>query len=287
MIRLPDAALEEILDAYRYDVSPVSDDAPFFWHFTRFRDVIAGDWFDRNQIDPEDGHGEQTLLLMLAVSSGFAVAFLLLPFLLVRERWRALPHKAESAAYFAALGLGFMCLEIPLIQKLTLFLGYPTYTLSVTLFALLVFSGIGSLASGLYAERRDRALAVLLAALAAFTLFLQLGFDGAMEALIGLPLALRIAAAVALLAPLGLVLGAFLPLGITSVARLSPHAGEYVAWSWAVNGVFSVMGSMLATILSMSYGFRAVMLLAVGIYAIGAVALRAIPLAASAPPSAS
>ena len=62
------------------------------------------------------------------------------------------------------------------------------------------------------------------------------------------------------------------------MSRLSPHPTEYVAWSWAVNGVFSVIGSLLATILSMSFGFRAVLLLALAIYALGALALRSIPL---------
>ena len=79
--------------------------------------------------------------------------------------------------------------------------------------------------------------------------------------------------AVLVLAPLGLCLGAFMPLGLITVSRLSVHRGEYVAWGWALNGVFSVIGSILATILSMSYGFRTVLLVAAVVYVLACLSL--------------
>jgi spermidine synthase/MFS family permease len=281
IISLRDEELAAFLDRYAYDVSPVSDNAPFFWHFARFGDLVSsGDPALRRPIGPEDGRGERVLLVMLALAVLFSAVFLMLPFAFIRKRWGELPRKGTSVLYFAALGLGFMCFEITLLQKLTLFLGYPTYTLTVTLFALLVFSGIGSLTTGSYLHARNRALPLLLGALLALTLFLTTGLDPLVEVLVGQALPLRIAAAVLVLAPLGLCLGAFMPLGLATVSRLTPYRAEYVAWSWAVNGMFSVIGSLLATMLSMSYGFRAVLLLAVLLYASAAVALRAIPLRA-------
>jgi len=75
----------------------------------------------------------------------YAAVFLLAPFFAVRRKWRALPAKGTSAVYFAALGLGFMFFEITMIQRLVQFLGYPTYSLTVTLAAILLSTGVGAL----------------------------------------------------------------------------------------------------------------------------------------------
>jgi hypothetical protein len=283
VISLPDDTLEEYYRAYAYDIRPVWDDSPFFWHFARFRDLIAGDNPSlRAPIGPEDGRGEAALLTMLLVSGVLSAVLVLLPFVTVRDRWARLPHKARAIAYFSALGLGFMFFEIALIQKLTLFLGYPTYTLTVTLLTLLVSSGIGSFTTEWYIEGRDRALPVLVGVLIALTLFYAFGFDPVVHALVGRPLAFRVALATVMLAPLGLGLGAFMPLGLATVSRLTEYRAEYVAWGWAVNGVFSVIGSLLATILSMTYGFRAVLLLAAALYVLAGAVLRTTPLARAA-----
>ena len=93
------------------------------------------------------------LLLLLVIATLFGAVFLLLPFVSVRDVWSVLPRKRTSATYFAALGLGFMFFEITLIQKLVLFLGYPTYSLTVTLASILIFTGVGALLSGRFASR--------------------------------------------------------------------------------------------------------------------------------------
>jgi spermidine synthase/MFS family permease len=278
VISLPPAQLARWRRTYPYDISPVSDDAPFFWHFTGFRDAVFDPPDRHDQIyDPEDAKGERVLVLLLLFVTLFAAAFLLLPLVTIRDVWHRMPHKRQALAYFAALGLGFMFFEISMIQKLTLFLGYPAYSLTITLFALLVFSGIGSLLSGRYAEHRNRALLTLLAGLVALTLFYQFGIGWLVDLFIGAPLALRALLALACLAPLGLCLGAFMPLGLASVAALTPHREQYVAWAWAVNGFFSVVSSVLATMLSMTFGFRWVLFLALVIYGVGVAALTRIP----------
>ena len=278
VVSLGDAALERWYAGYPYDVTPVTDDSPFFWHFARYRDALLRPWGEKSWIwDPEDATGERMLMTLLAFAVLFAGVFLLLPLLFVRETWHRIPYKANAAVYFAALGLGFMFFEVCLIQKLTLFLGYPTYSLTVTLFSLLVFSGIGSLASSRYAKRRNRALLALLAGIVALTILYQLGIARLVDVFVAAPLSARAALAVLVLAPLGLCLGAFMPIGLSTVARLTQHEREYVAWAWAVNGFFAVVSSVLATILSMSFGFNVVLLLAALIYAIGVLALLRIP----------
>ena len=207
----------------------------------------------------------------------FAALFLLAPLLVIRGVWGTIPYKWRAGVYFAALGAGFMFLEVSLIQRLTLFLGYPTYSLTVTLFALLISTGFGSLLSEHFVARRDAAMLTLGALLLVLVAFYERGLNPLVDHAIGWPLAWRVTLAVALLAPLGLCLGAFMPLGLRTVAAVTPHAEEFVAWSWAVNGFFSVVSSVLATILSMTVGFNLVMLAAAAVYLIGIAALRGIP----------
>ena len=117
-------------------------------------------------------------------------------------------------------------------------------------------------------SRARVALPAVLGALALLTMFYAAGLDPATDALLSNGLPVRVAFAIAVLAPLGLCLGVFMPLGLGLGRALTDHGEEYVAWSWAVNGFFSVIGSVLTTILSMTYGFRAVQFAALGIYGV-------------------
>jgi spermidine synthase len=279
VITLPSGELEAFFESYPYRIGPVSDDSPFFWHFVRFRDLLAGDNPAlRVRIGPEDGRGETALLAMALVASVFSVVTLLLPFAVVRDRWSQLPDKGRTVVFFASLGLGFMLFEVALIQKLTLFLGYPTYALTVTLALLLVFAGIGSATTGWYLEARDRALPLLAALVVLLSFFYAFGLDAVVAAFVGEPLGLRIGVTAIVLAPLGLGLGAFMPLGLATVARSTQYSSEYVAWGWAINGVFSVVGSIVATMLSMSLGFRVVLISAACLYVLAAGLLLWVPL---------
>lgn len=272
-----------LVAAHPRDISAVTDDAPFFWHFSPFDDVLRDIFEPLDADDPEDIVGERVLLLLLGIAIVYAAVFLLLPFVAVRQEWRALPRKGASFVYFAALGLAFMMFEITMIQRLVEFLGYPTRSLTVTLAAILVTAGIGSLASKRFVPYARRTVPVLAGALVVLALLYRVGLDPLLDGLHSAPLGVRIAAAVAVLTPLGLLLGMFMPLGLGAVAGLSVHAEEYVAWSWAVNGFFSVIGSVLTTILSMTFGFRTVQALAVAVYAVAAVAFARLSRPAPAP----
>jgi MFS family permease len=167
-----------------------------------------------------------------------------------------------------------MLFEITMIQRLTEFLGYPTYSLTVTLASILVFTGIGAMVSGRFTDRAQRALGVVFGVLLALALAYRFGLDPLTDGLLDQALAVRVVVALLVLAPLGLCLGMFMPLGLAAVTAVpavggAEAAGErYVAWAWAVNGFFSVIGSVLTTILSMTFGFATVQLLAVAVYAL-------------------
>src|SRR5262249_32631516 len=160
--------------------------------------------------------------------------------------------RAAFLAYFAALGMGFILLEISMIQRFVLFLGYPTYSLTVVMLSLLVSTGVGSLAServrdGL-AAALPRRLLLLIALVAGWLALAPQVFAG----LLGAALWLRVAVSIALLLPLGLVLGGFFPLGIRLASR--EHA-QLVPWAWAVNGCATVIGTLVAVMAGMTWSF--------------------------------
>jgi hypothetical protein len=267
-----DAEVAAVIASYPREIDVVRDDAPFFWHFSSFPSVLRHIFEPLDVNNPEDVIGERVLLLLLGIAMAYAAIFLLAPFVFVRRQWSRLPGKGISAVYFAALGLGFMFFEITMIQRLTRFLGYPTYSLTVTLASILVSTGIGALLSQRYLHRADRLMPALLVALAALTCFYQFALDPLTDALLTNGLAVRVIFSLAVLAPLGLCLGMFMPLGLARVGAATDDPEQYVAWAWAVNGFFSVIGSVLTTILSMTFGFRAVQFAALAIYVIAAFA---------------
>jgi hypothetical protein len=266
IVTLPDDRVGSYIDSYPFDVRAISDNRPFFWHFTPFSQVVRDIGHPVRDVDVEIGIGERVLLVLLAISVLLAAVFLLGPFILVRGTWRALPDKATSAPIFAMLGLAFIAFEITLIQRFSLLLGYPTYSLTVTLMALLLSTGVGALVSGRWHARPRHMLgwlAVVIVSLGMFYGWVVPAFGDTVQAW---PFLLKAVLVAALCAPLGFCLGMFMPLTISLVAHNGEHAAEYVAWGWAINGFFSVIGSTLTTILSMTFGFRTVLVLAVLLY---------------------
>jgi hypothetical protein len=259
------AELRSFFASYRYDVMPTTDNAPYFWHFARFGTVLHEYFHAITSQDREYEVGERVLVLLLALATVISAVFLLLPFVVIRSTWRRLPGKWVSALFFAAIGFGFMFFEVTLMQLLNLFLGYPTYALTVTLLSLLVFTGVGALLSSRLGNRRHTVM-VLLLAISGLTAFYVLGLTPLTDALLGLPIAVRVPIAFVLLAPLGVCLGLFMPLGVRAVSTMSDARREYVAWGWAVNGFSSVVGAVLATLLSMVYGFHVVLGLGLAAY---------------------
>ncbi|MGD0381492.1 MAG: hypothetical protein ABSC30_16070 [Acidimicrobiales bacterium] len=267
------AQLNSFYNSYRYDVVPTTDNDPYFWHFARFGTVLRDYFHPISSQDREYEVGERVLVLLFALAVVISAVLLLLPFVAVRATWRRLPAKWLSALFFASIGFGFMFFEITLMQLLNLFLGYPTYALTITLMALLVFTGVGALLSPKLGNRR-RTVPALVVGITGLTAFYLWGLTPLTDGLLGLPIAARVPIAFCLLAPLGICLGMFIPLGIRAVSTMSEDGREYVAWGWAVNGFSSVVGAVLATLLSMIFGFRVVLVLGLAAYLLGLVAWR-------------
>lgn len=268
-----DAEVRNLVDSYQFDISPVTDNKPFFWHFTPFPEVVKN--FERNYEDSEIAIGERLIVALVVTAAVVALVLLGLPFVVARSKSGADAigprRRIGLLVYFAALGFGFMLVEISMIQRFALLLGYPTLSLSVSLFTLLLSTALGARLSDYTFGRGGWRLASGAGVLTAIVGLYLLITDSVTETALAWSSTARILTAFALLFPVGLVLGAFLPAGIDAARRISgarpgSDEGRLVAWCWAVNGFFSVMGSSVTTISSMTFGFDRTVVIGVVLY---------------------
>ncbi len=251
---------------YPFDVRPPTDDRPFFAHTFRWAQTpqvlaeLGKSW------QPFGGAGYLVVVALLLLSAVAAALLIGLP-LLARAGVPAGRGMGWELLYFACLGLAFLCVEIPLMQRAILFLGQPAYAVTVVLAALLLSSGMGSYLSARLPPRvRIEALIGLLVGVTALTALL---LPRAFAALLGLPWGWRVVATGLLPAPLGLLMGMPFPLGLRALARRAP---ERIPWAWAANGALSVVAAVLAALLSLSFGFTVVLVVGAAGYTVAAVA---------------
>jgi hypothetical protein len=246
--------------SYPLNVCPPTDDKPFFFNMTWLSKVTQGrphsDVPGRylNAVDPT-----KLLMLSLGVLLVLSVIGLILPLAFVRNVRRP---SFNSLYYFAAIGLGFLILEIVLIQRFVLFLGFPTYALSVVLFSLLIFTGVGSYLS----TRLGGGKRVLIPALVVAVVLIAVSagvLQPLLRNLIQLPFPARVAVSIAILAPFGIVLGMPMPIGLQRLHAMYPDG---VPWAWGVNGIASVLASVLGVAIAVFFGYRVVTLIAAACY---------------------
>jgi spermidine synthase len=266
-LSLADEKLERTFIAqYPFAVGPVTDDRPFFFNF--------GFWWHLFPEDPMIWTNPPVLQMSLVLLFGavmFAVAgAVVLPLLiLLRRGVPPGPSSLRLALYFAGAALGYLAMEIALMQLFGLFLGHPNYAISVVLAALLFFSGLGAR----WAEpivRRLSGIRFVSYALAVIVLLEFLLVLPRLSSGLGLPFWIRAATTALLVCPIGLCLGVFLPTAIDLMKRTSP---ELVPWAWGVNGVFSVLAPLLAVAAATTFGISALLLSTVPIYLLVAFSL--------------
>jgi hypothetical protein len=269
ILRFDPDARRDYEAGFHLDYSPVTDDRPFFMHFYKWSRLFGNVRIDTRYVEAT---GNVVLLSALVFSVLGALGLVVWP--AMRHAKRAGPEGSLGApwiAYFSALGFGFMLVEMSLIQQLEFFLGYPTYSLTITLSSLLSFAALGSLYSHRATIVSVRSIWFAVAALAAVTLAYAAVGHIILVSLMHLPLAVRCGLAVVFIAPLGFVLGVFLPTGVRALGSSRPAA---VPLAWAANGSASVVGTVGSVMLATVIGFRGVALCAVAIYALGALAFQ-------------
>jgi len=247
---------KRMADEPGFDISPATDNSPFFYKI------------DVGLPPPVSRVFWSSLAIMLLVLLGPPSY----------QKWRSPRRKTEprgkkgprqiplrSIMLFSMLGIGFMLVEISLIQRFVLFLGQPVLSLAVLLFSLLIGAGAGSLYSGrLTANRISKGITtaslLIVATVIIYAFLLPLIFNQ----LLGLPLAVRLIAVVIVLIPLGFLMGFPFPLGIRMLKET--NEGKYIPWMWGINGIGSVLGSAATIVIAISSGFMAALLIGAGCY---------------------
>jgi hypothetical protein len=287
----PDAAADSILERlvagrgldafaarFPFNVAPPTDDSPFFFNMIRLRDVF------QSRTWREEGPNLRAvvvLAVLLATVIVLTALCVIVPLLLTTDR-AVLTGAPALLVFFAAIGLGFMFVEISQMQRLIVFLGHPSYGLSVVLFSLLVGGGLGSYLSD-HASRGGTARLCLVLLLAVLVVFGWLT-PRVIEAFRGSVTLVRVLVAAGLLFPLGLVMGLAFPLGMKLAAA---RAASLTPWLWGINGATSVCASVLAVAISLHAGISASFWTGVTCYAAAVLAYlsarRAAPHGVSSP----
>ena len=242
--------LDQFYNMFETKVYPVTDDNPYFLSFEK----------------PLPGVVE----VLLYVSVGIVAIFLLVPFAWMKRRReeevgtkRSEIGIATMIPYFAALGMGFILIELALLQKLILLMGNPTMTFALLLFTLLISSGAGSLLSARIAKNNMKNLVFIIGGIAGLGILYFLFLPPIIYSTIAEPIEAKAAVSIAILAPIGFLMGMPLP---TGMRLLKVHRPDYIPWMWAVNGAFSVLGAVLAIALGIMYGSSLAMILGILIY---------------------
>lgn len=203
------------------------------------------------------------LIITGGASLFFIVLFIVIPMLFSaagRAQW---PGKISSLVYFSSLGAGFIIFELVFIQIFMKLIGYPLYTYSTVVFAVLLAAGIGSTISGKIGISPYNRWVIPFIGVLVSSLFLLFVHQQVFEFFLQASTIIRILTAFVLIFPVGFFLGMPFPLGILTIEQ--QPAGS-IAWAWAMNGLFTVIGGLASVLLSIFYGFQATLLVAVLIY---------------------
>ena len=271
LLRTPDRAAFE--RNYQYDISAVGDDRPFFFYTVQPRDI--GQFLShasRLSADYNINCAVPLLFGLMAVSALATGVILVLPRVLLGSR---LPREAGVLRflwYFMAIGAGYILIQVALVQKFVLFLGHPTYALTVIIFSMLISSGFGSYFSPRLVGDSDARLQGALTGVAALVAILAFTVSPLLTAGVGLPLGVKFAISALLIAPAGFLMGIPFPTGLRRIERR--HRAS-VRWAWSLNAAASVLGSVGAIVLAIYLGLRLTLLIGGALYLCALVSLRA------------
>ena len=257
-----DITLEQFYNLFDTKVYPVTDDNPYFLSFEKPLPPVVE--------------------VLLYASIGIVAIFLLVPFAWIRRRRGERGagggeeeggisiNKSEIGIrtvipYFAALGVGFILIELALLQKLILLMGNPTMTFALLLFTILISSGGGSLVSSRIAKNNMRNLIFVIGGIAGLGVLYVFSLPSIIYSALAEPIEIRAAISIGVLAPIGFLMGMPLP---TGMRLLKVHRPDFIPWMWAINGAFSVLGAVLAIALGIMYGSSFAMILGVLVYLI-------------------
>lgn len=247
-----DGSREEFNKNFPINITSPTDDKPFFFHYMKFMDLLNPPLWKEWDM----GFNAKAIFILITLAGtmlGLSVLCIVIP-LKITSKKISLEGTSVYFVFFMAIGLGFMLIEISQIQRLNIFLGHPTYSLAAALFTMLLSSGIGSLISG--ANKTDIAsksrirFILLLGILVTFGLVTPYIIHFFRES----STEIRILISVLILFPMGLFLGMAFPIGMKLANVKNP---DITPWLWGINGVMSVLATILSIIIAMNYGISA------------------------------
>ncbi len=252
---------------YPYNIAPVYDKNPFFFFTLKtghvFKNILAG---TGRGMDWRINLGVTVLFMVFAISIVAVIAFLILPLWLAKLPTPSGFSPKVSLLYFVAVGLGFILVEIALIQRFVLFLGHPTYALTVVIFLMLLSSGVGSFAARRWLTHPGRVWLPLLLIAAGVCAYLYV-LPVVLSATIGSAFALKVLISGLLIVPLGFVMGMPFPTGLRAMSELND---QRIEWAWAMNAAASVLGSVSAMIIAIHFGLNVTLLCGSAAYVLAA-----------------
>jgi len=236
---------------YAYNVTPVSDNKPFFFFTLKPGQIFRQQ--TEHAMDWKVNLGVAVLAMLLLISIIAVLLFLVVPLMLERGHTHS---SASRLLYFVAIGLGYILVEVTFIQRFVLFLGHPTYALTVVIFLMLLASGGGSLISRRWTPLGRAIWLPLLAIIAALLLYLAV-LPGLLDRFVGVAFPFKVLISGVLLVPLGLAMGMPFPTGLRTLAIPKERSAEHsIEWAWAMNAASSVLGSVLAIVIAIEFGLN-------------------------------
>jgi len=256
---------ERFVERYKFNINPTTDDRPYFSNFFKWQTLpeIMGLKGQGGMVLLESGYLILVLTLLQAMAASMVLVLLPIIARPSMPEGKTTWDRYRVVAYFFAIGLAFLFLEIAFIQKFILYLGHPLYAAAVVLAVFLVFAGMGSQ----FAQAKRFHVAWPAAILLILGTVDLVAADLLFTELIRLPGAVKIVVAVVMLGPLAFCMGMPFPLALTGVGAAAP---DLIPWAWAVNGCASVIAAVLATLLAIHFGFTAVVITALVLYGLAA-----------------
>jgi predicted membrane-bound spermidine synthase len=255
-----DGTEKKFFAEYMFELTPTTDDHPFFFEYHHKNIVGMDDW---NLNELRGNSSGMTLNLIMLQGLLFTAFAIILPLLKFKRTGLMVPDSGSFSVYFASIGFGFMLIEVSLIQKCVLFLGSPIYSLSAVLATLLISAGIGSALVTRTGWATRKIMSVFGGSFLVFFVALTFAINPLIYSLISVPLWGRILITACMVAPAGVLLGVFFPTGLRA---LKHNAADYLPWAWGINGCTSVYGSFVAIYLAISFGFTITMLIGAAAY---------------------
>jgi hypothetical protein len=266
-------ALGEATDDPYFDFTAPTDRRPFFFNMLKPRGFFLRQASQSGGVVSGNLRATRTLLALAVVAGVLVLAIIAWP-LAATGRPPVSPRVFGAAlAYFAIIGLAFMLIQIPLLQRFSVYLGHPTYTFSIILFLMILSAGLGSLASEAVDVDRSRRLLRLPVGIGLAVFLETLLLQPVIDATVGWGLPGRTLVVAAFVSPLAFAMGYCFPIGLRLLGR---HSDRVTAWMWGVNGACGVMASILAVMGSMWLGIHVNLLMASVLYVLLAVPMRAL-----------